>query len=213
MLISTGGFDLVPVNSYQKSDIWETQTLTDYLENLNKMENILRDFSFDSIFFIGDFNADPFLGRSWHNLKNFMQCNSLKCYDVDQLPDDTFTFISYGESHCKWLDHIIGKNSSHVRVKDIKVYSDLTGSDHFPIAACFEVKNAPQNISKSRSSLNRGNISYFVNWEKLNEEELKAVDDVTLSVMGSFRNNIAVLCSHIGCTDEQHIIEIYNMYC
>ena len=93
MLISTGGFDLVLVNVYLKSDIWETHTLADYLENLNKMENILRDFSFDSIFFIGDFNADPFLGRSWHNLKHFMQCNSLKCYDVDQLPDDTFTFI------------------------------------------------------------------------------------------------------------------------
>ena len=141
-----------------------------------------------------------------------MQCNSLKCYDVDQLPDDTFTFISYGESHCKWLDHIIGKNSSHVRVKDIKAYFDLTDSDHFPIAACVEVKNAPHDISKSRCSLNRGNISYFVNWEKLNGEELKSVDDVALSVMGSFRNNIAALCSHIGCTDEQHIIKIYNIY-
>ena len=53
MLISTGGFDLVLVNVYLKSDIWETHTLADYLENLNKMENILRDFSFDSIFFIG----------------------------------------------------------------------------------------------------------------------------------------------------------------
>ena len=76
---------IVFVNVYIRSDIWEIRTLNDYLESLNELENVIGTMRFDSIFFIGDFNADPSSGRAWGNLMNFINRNSLRCFDVDEI--------------------------------------------------------------------------------------------------------------------------------
>ena len=65
---------------------------------------------------MGDFNADPFEGRAWNILVDFMVQNDLKCYDFDLLESNTTTFTSFDNSHCKWLDHIVGRNCQGVYV-------------------------------------------------------------------------------------------------
>ena len=88
-----GSHVIVLVNVYIRSDIWETRTLNDYLEALSQLEHIVASMRFDSIYFIGDFNADPLKGRAWDNLTLFMQRNNLQCFDVETLSESTFTFI------------------------------------------------------------------------------------------------------------------------
>ena len=65
LCLSYGNSKNILVNVYLNSDVWEIRTQTEYLENLNKMENILSDYVFDQIYFTGDFNSDPFIGRAW----------------------------------------------------------------------------------------------------------------------------------------------------
>ena len=66
--ISIGVIKILVVNVYLNSDIWETSTLARYLESLSRLETILADFRFECIYFMGDFNADPYTGRAWQNL-------------------------------------------------------------------------------------------------------------------------------------------------
>ena len=40
---------------------------------------------YDSIILVGDFNADPFIGRAWETLKQFMNQNNLHCVDYNKL--------------------------------------------------------------------------------------------------------------------------------
>ena len=87
--------------TFVKSDIWETQTLHDYLDTLSQLGNLVTELRYDSIYFIGDFNADPFSGRSWSHLKAFMHTNHLKCFDIDMLDVATFTFVPYGNAYTK----------------------------------------------------------------------------------------------------------------
>ena len=81
------------VNVYIKSDLWEARTHNDYLNYLSQLEHLITSFNFDSIYFLGDFNADPFNGRAWSNLYSFMSRNSLECFDFKLLDSSTFTFI------------------------------------------------------------------------------------------------------------------------
>ena len=111
-----GDFSIILVNVYLNSDIWEVATLNRYLQSLSALDDIVSDMPFDSIYFIGDFNADPHSGRAWNNLVNFVSRNSLKCFDVLSLPPDTFTFVGYGNSQSRWLDHIIGREHSNIEV-------------------------------------------------------------------------------------------------
>ena len=95
---SVGNISIVIVNVYMNSDLWEVETLNRYLESLSKLEDILEAIAFDSIYYVGDFNADPTSGRAWRNLSNFVLRNSLKCFDVEALPSDSHTFVGYGNS-------------------------------------------------------------------------------------------------------------------
>ena len=133
MSIAIGSVFVVLVNMYVRSDIWETRTLNDYLETLSQLDNIVSSMRFDSIYFIGDFNADPRSGRAWGNLSLFMDRNDFKCYDVEMLEDSTFTFISYGDAHTRWLDHVVGRSDNGIHIHNPLVLYDMIGSDHLPL--------------------------------------------------------------------------------
>lgn len=67
--------------------IWKvTHGRTESWKNLLRIliNCILTNFGFASIKF-SDFNADPFIGRAWLSLSNFITRNNLTCFDTDIL--------------------------------------------------------------------------------------------------------------------------------
>ena len=42
-------------------------------------------------------------------------------------------FVVCGNAVPKWLDHIIGKEHSNIKVTNVKILTDISGSDHVPI--------------------------------------------------------------------------------
>ena len=138
--------NILLVNVYIKSDLWETGTHDAYLDYLSQLEHLIISHQFDGIYFLGDFNADPFSGRAWGNLCNFLSRNSLECFDFKLLDSSSFTFVSYGNTHTKWLDHIIGRNTKCINLTQSTILYDMIGSDHLPLTATLHI-----------SSLNTGN--------------------------------------------------------
>ena len=136
--IVLNGIQILLVNIYLNSDIWEVATLEKYLRSLSLLENIIEEMNQDSVYFIRDFNADPFSGRAWGNLNNFIGKNNLICFDFYALPNDTYTFISYGNTVGRWLDHVVGKSHENVSLDSFKVLHEINGSDHVPLEFCHE---------------------------------------------------------------------------
>ena len=162
LIIIVGNFKLALVNLYFKSVLWEIETQTEYLENLTKLEGILADYNFNAIYFMGDFNADPFGGKAWNALLDFMARNDLECFDFTLLANDTITFTSFDNSHSKWLDHIVGRNCQGVYVKRVEVHTDLVGSDHLPLSVVLHVDTE----SFIDSSYSNGEDSiYHIDWK------------------------------------------------
>ena len=186
---------IVLVNVYIRSDTWETHTLHSYLESLSQLSEIVSSTEFDSIFFIGDFNADPFTGRAWNNLSVFMYENNLRCLDFELLEKETFTFMSYGGAFTKWLDHIVGRNSNNIALDNVKVIHEKYGSDHFPLAIEFRVCNV--NIPKincQNDKINRKKKSY-VEWEKLNTNEMAIIENSVISDISRYDHYEFMFCT------------------
>ena len=121
------------VNCYIRSDLGDAITYNRYLENLYILENLIDESDSQNKLLFGDFNACPFFGRSWISLSEFNNRNNFQCYDYHNLPSDSFTYVSFSDSNCKWLDHLIGRLDSNVTVDRMEILYDLIGSDHLPM--------------------------------------------------------------------------------
>ena len=202
---------VVLVNVYIRSDIWETRTLNNYLESLCQLGNIISSTRFDSIFFMGDFNADPFSGRAWSNLSAFVSHNDLKCFDFEVLDKDTFTFMSYSGAHTKWLDHILGRDCNDITVSNVKVIYEKYGSDHLPLTMQISINRQARYIGNNNRTDNKSN-RLFVNWEKLKADEITRIENTVVQELSLYDDCEFLFCTKLGCQDELHHQQISSMY-
>ena len=212
VLISFNNFSFVIVNVYIRSDLGDPVTLNNYLENLYKLENIIEETNCQNILFFGDWNADPYHGRTWANLTNFINRNSLSCFDYLNLPNDTFTHISYSHSHCKWLDHLIGKLQNEIKIKSMNVLYDIIGSDHLPIHTNLYLQETIVVKNNSNIDSNAEKLAY-INWKALTEDNIKSVSVEASILQENFYEKYNVsLCQNITCNSQACLDQIDSMY-
>ena len=209
--IIVGRESIVLVNTYLNSDLWEAVTLNKYLESLSKLEDILDNFAFNSVIYIGDFNADPSSGRAWGNLSTFMQRNDLKCFDVEVLPPDSITFVGYGNSATRWLDHVVGRLSPSSVIHRFKVLDEFIGSDHLPLEFNLKLNNVDLS-EMEEEPCNVDNHIYFVNWKYIRPVELKQINNKINCKMKNFHDMSVLRCNKLGCHDKKHLKEIDDMH-
>ena len=198
------------VNTYIRSDLGDVVSLNNYLENLYYLENILDETHNDNILFIGDFNADPFHGRAWRSIKGFIDRLKLICFDYEMMPTDTFTYISYSDSQCKWLDHFIGKLNNDITVEKFNVLNDLVGSDHLPFVATLHFTNFI-NTDVTNVDICETDRRY-VDWLSLTEDELASVSQRAFSLQGNFSDFPVASCTRDFCNSERCQSELKNIY-
>ena len=205
------GFTIVLVNVYMNSDNWEISTLNKYLSTLAELEDVLYDYKFDAIHFVED---DPLSGRAWRNLSNFMINNLLECIDVSQLPSDSFTFVNYGNSFSRWLDHVVGRQTDDIYVKNVGIRHEIFGSDHSPIH--FDLSVRVNNLNVSMPVTNSVPIeeapSYYVKWDKLLEADYNVINELIDEHLKPFNNHPLFQCSSTGCHNKQHLSWISDLY-
>ena len=203
-------FDIIIVNTYIRSDLGDPTSLANYLLNLNKLEQVLSDYNSENIFFIGDFNSDPFLSRSWPYLCDFIDNNELRCFDFEMLDNETYTHVNYGNSLCKWLDHVIGRCSDNVNVLDVKVLYDIVGSDHVPLLVTFKL--CRDEINPLPLINDFCNDSY-VDWENIPVVQIKDISKIAAQHQGSICNSEVYFCDVLGCRNKlctQNIDLLYD---
>ena len=205
-----GNVEVIFVNVYVRSDLGDPLSIAAYLNNLHEIEASLQDVDYNSIFILGDFNADPSGGRSWNNLNEFILRNNFSCFDRDVMSADTFTHVSFGHGSCKWLDHIIGRTMDGVTVGHIDILHELVGSDHFPLICKLNIPKIAINPSYSVKQSN-SNDYFFVDWDAVNDDDLHDISVAASHIQGDFSEFCDSSCQ-LGCSDANCFIEISNLY-
>ena len=208
--LTTNNLKFYLLNVYIRSDLGDPASHNAYLEFLYKLEIILNKYD-QNVFLLGDFNADPFYGNTWHNLSNFINRNNLNCFDKDLLDDNSFTYVSFTDSHCKWLDHVIGRVDCNIEVKGVHVKNEYIGSDHLPLVLDLYLLNVNEpNINNHCGNENMNND--YINWNKLNNEDLKNIVVNACINQGVFRDREIGECVSTHCTSSSCRSEISKLY-
>ena len=210
--VDSNGLKILFVNVYIRSDLGDPVSLAAYLETLHNIDFILDDIDYDSIYLIGDFNADPFGGRAWNNLKEFIDRNKFCCFDVDKLSNDTFTYISNSYGNCKWLDHVIGRSVDGVNFKSAEVLIDVVGSDHLPLMCSLEI---PVLFCVNNNIIPHNNEnSQYVDWSSIKTEDLNCISSITAKRVDDFIKSNNLYCETVNCKNElcrHYIDKIYDL--
>ena len=156
---TAGNTSIVIVNVYMNSDLGDVDTLNKCLKTLLNLEDILKGTAFDSMYFVGDFNADPTSGRAWRNLTNFIERNSLRCFDVEALPPGSHTLVGCSNSATRWLYHVVGGQVPVSQIIKIRILYGLIGSDHLPMEFYLKIDNV--DVHEMEVGPNFHNDSYF----------------------------------------------------
>ena len=201
------------VNCYIRSDLGDALTYNRYLENLYMLENLLDESDSQNKLVFGDFNACPFYGRSWSSLSEFNNRNNLECFDYLKLPSDSFTYVSFSDSNCKWLDHLMGKLEDNVVIDKMEILYDLIGSDHLPLIAYLNVVEDFSNSDLLSFSKNADTeLKEYVNWNSLSDQELKSISINSYNLQGNYYNLNTTSCNDKFCSSDTCRKEISYMY-
>ena len=129
---------------------------------------------------------------------------------MEKLNNDTFTFISNGFGHCKWLDHVVGKSVHNMKFKSINVLTELIGSDHLPLVSTVSLPlSARENIQPRSRGIN--DFSY-VDWSSLNVMDLERISNNAAMIQTNFLNDNDVICLNEGCSKDGCLDFITNFY-
>ena len=196
------------INTYIRSDLGDPESHSNYLESLFNLENILEDHDSQNILLVGDFNADPLHGRAWHNLNDFMTRNSMRCYDYQSLPVDSFSYVSFSDSHIRWLDHLIGKLDADLVIDNVEILYDLIGSDHLPLKLSIDL---PVNVCNNPLNIQPIESRDYVDWNALSGDELQFISEQSFYLQGDFGNHTINSCNY-NCENKECLEYLDRMY-
>ena len=86
----------------------------------------------------------------------------------------------------------------------MKIHYELIGSDHLPLSMTLEVgcniESVPVHNEEAVEKYND-----YVDWNNLNDDEIKAIDILSLDMMCNFFDRRVTQCSKIVCREADHI--------
>ena len=126
------------------------------------------------------------------------------------LSDDSFTFVSYGNGVTKWLDHVIGRNSSNCNVIRTNVLYDNIGSDNLPLITTIGVSCL--DALSNDDSTEVGSNYLTINWENLSSDNLKVIDDIVVQEFSALRNCEVMSCLRVGCRKRTNLHQLSDFY-
>ena len=139
----------------------------EYLTKIGQLLSIINSFDCPNVIVTGDVNADvqseSLFGRQ---LKNICDDNELIISTVENLPNDSFTYVSESWGTTSWLDHCISTRAAGGSLSDFKVKYEVTSHDHIPIEFRLNISRVTETINNESTSHGK------INWDKLPQEKL-----------------------------------------
>ena len=193
------------INAYLPCDTRSCDALVDYKAAVADLINLVEIENINKIVIAGDINADPFKGRFYREIEEFIELKHFIVADRCSLPINSFTYISTHDT-TSWLDHVIVSQPG--LAKDIEILYEATISDHVPLKFKVEIDSLDSNFN-IRDYYNT--INNTVKWDQLTKCDKKAYAD-RLEIELQNYYNLGMQCRDSYCTSEKHILLLKNAY-
>ena len=203
IIINNGTQEFFIINAYLPCDTRSLDVLTEFQSALADLSCLINRENINNIIITGDLNADPFKGRFYNYLKQFVDDHNFTVADLI-LPINSYTYISTHDT-TSWIDHVITSRSN--LVNNINIKYGVTISDHIPLAFTIEFNTLLDNAS----SFQYKNNIMSINWKKLNYNEEKRYSENIDNLLKNY-HNIALQCRDRYCNVSNHKILLNKAY-
>ena len=181
----------------------------EYLLKMGELISIMNNLGTINILVAGDFNSDIAANtRFGKHLANICVENDLICSSLENLPQNSYTHVSYAWHTTSWLDHCITTSGCDNLVTNFQILYDISTRDHIPIS--FRLKLPEKTQTVTVSSANPGS---YVNWSKLSDNELNSYsNDLDNSLHSLALQLLTFKCNDISCRNTEHVRSIEAFY-
>ena len=104
----------------------------EYIMCLGILSSILESNEEDHVCILGDFNARAG-SPQFNEMCDMLHENNVMFWDMDILPDNTYTHVNNFSQTCSWLDHIAMSDVLSESTVDCHTLQDVACSDHCAI--------------------------------------------------------------------------------
>lgn len=186
--------------------------LVEFCECMGEIAAIVESTSVESVYVLGDFNADPreLFGKE---LMKFCSEQGWSCADMNKLGfnSETYTFVSdvYGSS--SWLDHCLVSEAAWPSVRTTEIRHGVYWSDHHPLILQLDLGMIPQTIPLQA---NFGRADLQVIWGERDSKQIECYNTKCTELLRDidFPQELSLCCDRL-CVNEGHrtvIDELYN---
>ena len=206
--IGNSNFSILLLNVYMPHDDRSALSLLDFRDVCAQLHDIALSETVEKVIIVGDFNADPFKGRFWNELKHFVDELNFIIADYNVLPTESFSYLSPAHSTTSWLDHVLTSDSN--LVSDIKILYGDTIFDHIPISFSLILPNYKEKVifPKKETNIDKNE---FILWNKMTELEIASYNEKIKGFLDEY-NNEALYCNQINCNCESHLDLLQDAY-
>lgn len=189
-------------------DISSLESLSEFLECLGEIRAIVEDNGVDSVFILGDFNANT-QKRFGKELQNFCAEHQFVCLDWELfgIDSDTYTFLSDIDGTRSWLDHYLVSDAARNSVLNSSVNYEVSCSDHYPLKLSCNL-----NVLRRKNSVTSSQKSKII-WGERDLYHTELYTDYCFKYLRgiNFPSEFNV-CSDKLCDNVEHKIILDNMY-
>jgi exonuclease III len=114
--------------------------IIDFTNYLSKIHSIIDDNENAEAIIMGDYNAHP-TSIFGLELRTFCNNNNYICLDMQNLPPDSYTFVSDAHNTTKWLDHCMITENLKDKVTKLQIHYDISWTDHRAMSCEVEMKH------------------------------------------------------------------------
>jgi len=154
-----------------------------------KIASTFGSSSSSKILFVGDFNVDPVKHESYNELRHIMEECELVMADIQQLPPQTFTYVSDNGKGRSWIDHVITTQNNLGLITDMDVLFP-TPSDHGIVKFKIDISNLSIDLSNTCKVEDR---CRYITWNEADQGTLNRYYAETEVRLARIVNNIKQL--------------------
>ena len=197
------------LNIYMPCDYGNENCYIEYKSCLADINNILHSEAYNDFCIVGDWNADPNKGRYFAILTEFMNNNNLFLSDVNNLPFDSYTYISSNFTcSSSWLDHVCVSNPNVVSDHDI--FYGFTVFDHIPLF--FNLKVSYDNVSFVSGNIPTNYDKHLnIKWDSISNEQKMLYSDKLDELCLKLSYDV-LGCQKVSCSNTLHKVQLDKLY-
>lgn len=180
----------------------------EFMDCIAKLDVFVQNITSTFVTIVGDFNANISRQSVFGDiLQKFCIDNNLNIMDKDDLPEDSYTYVSSAWGTTSWLDHVVCSSDAKYCTSNLEIVYGCILSDHHPILGKIDFAIMSESTEECCNLVNRR-----IQWDALPLNTITLYKGRTDVGFNNVTIPKGVKCMNSACQQCNHNTDIDILY-